>query len=134
MALPAHRESRWPFPDLFEFLEAPLVGLGGFSSVIRVEDYVVGGRYVVRAELPGIDPKKDVEITLNEGMLTIKAERKEEAKDKRHTEFRYGSMYRAISLPAKAKNRADGTSMYSAMPPSRPSPPPAARISAARSQ
>ncbi len=36
-----------------------------------------GGHYVLRAELPGIDPAKEVDITVYKGQLTIKAERTE---------------------------------------------------------
>jgi HSP20 family molecular chaperone IbpA len=37
------------------------------------------GTYVLRAELPGVDPAKDVEITVTEGVLVLLAERAEEA-------------------------------------------------------
>lgn len=58
----------------------------------------------VTAELPGIDAK-DVECTLDEGVLTIKGEKKSEKKqeDKEKgyymEERSYGSFYRAIPLP-----------------------------------
>ena len=57
----------------------------------------------VRAEVPGMDPK-DIHIEVDEGVLTLRGEKKEEKdeqKDGRHwTERRYGSFARAISLPA----------------------------------
>jgi HSP20 family protein len=34
---------------------------------------------VIRADLPGIDPDKDVELTVADGMLHIQAERRERA-------------------------------------------------------
>ena len=56
-----------------------------------------------RAELPGIDPDRDVEITLSAGMLEIKAERSEaEEKTGRHfrrRELRYGSFARSLPVP-----------------------------------
>ena len=58
--------------------------------------------YTVTAELPGID-EKDVDVTVNAGMLTIKGEKKQEKeeKDKNYylSERSYGSFQRAFSLP-----------------------------------
>ena len=45
---------------------------------------------VVRTELPGLDAK-DVNVEVDNGMLTISGER--------HSERNYGSFYRAIPLP-----------------------------------
>src|SRR5512135_1732690 len=39
------------------------------------------GDLVVKAELPGIDPK-DIDISLNEGILTIKGEKRQEEEEK----------------------------------------------------
>ncbi|QDG67335.1 Hsp20/alpha crystallin family protein [Pseudarthrobacter sp. NIBRBAC000502772] len=62
---------------------------------------------VVRAEIPGVDPDKDVEITMADGFLHIHAERreKEEHKDNGNfrSEFRYGSFSRNIPLPDGVK-------------------------------
>lgn len=67
---------------------------------IRIEDYVEDGAYVLRAEMPGIDPDKDVDITIQSDLLTIRGERREEKKDKDHQEFHYGSFARTVPLPA----------------------------------
>jgi len=56
---------------------------------------------VIRAELPGLDPD-DVQVTVESGMLTIRAERREETKQNRHSEFKYGSLTRSVSLPEGA--------------------------------
>ncbi len=76
---------------------------------IRVEEFVDGKTLVVRAEMPGVDPDKDVEITLDDGYLNIRAERqeKEEHKDKGsyRSEFRYGSFSRRILLPEGVKDK-----------------------------
>jgi HSP20 family protein len=73
------------------------------ASGIRVEESVEGNTLVVRAELPGIDPDKDVSVSVVDGALEIKAERKEktETKDKNsnRSEFRYGSLMRRVALP-----------------------------------
>ena len=67
--------------------------------------------YVIRAELPGIDPDKDVKITVDEHTLVIDAERTGECTDKTRTEFQYGSFHRAMSLPADVKT-GDVTATY----------------------
>ena len=94
MTVPARRE-RLMFADLMDWLEGEFPALpimrpftGG--HLVRVEDYVSEGEYVVRAELPGIDPEKDVDITVEDGVLTVKAERREAKKEGGRSEFRYG--------------------------------------------
>ena len=70
---------------------------------IRIEDYLEDDRYVVRAELPGIDPVKDVEVTYAEGALRLSVVRGEERREKGRSEFHYGSFHRTIPLPTGAK-------------------------------
>jgi HSP20 family protein len=91
-------------PDLFDWHEAPWASLLPFASApaFRVEDYLEDGHYVVRAELPGLDPDKDIEVTAEAGVLTIHAERREERKETHRSEFRYGSLTRSVALPAGA--------------------------------
>ncbi|MEB3981542.1 HSP20 family small heat-shock protein [Mycobacterium sp. 663a-19] len=72
------------------------------TRVMRLEDEMKDGRYVVRAEMPGIDPAKDVDITVRDGQLTIKAERSEKKDFDGRSEFTYGSFARTVSLPAGA--------------------------------
>jgi HSP20 family protein len=102
--LPAHRQAPHHLPDLRDWLDAPWVPLLPFSSasMFRVEDYLKEGTYVVRAELPGMDPDKDIEITVEGGMLTVHAERREETKQAHRSEFRYGSFTRSVALPDQA--------------------------------
>jgi HSP20 family protein len=62
-------------------------------------------RYVIEADLPGIDPK-DIEITMEQGVLTIKGERSSE-KEETHEGYRRvervrGTFYRRFSLPDSA--------------------------------
>ena len=58
---------------------------------------------VVKAEIPGVD-EKDIDVTLNGKMLTLKAEKKqekkEEEKDFHKIERSYGLYKRSIELPA----------------------------------
>lgn len=101
------RESRTP--DLFDrlfrpWLMHPLTAwpteMEGF---IKVEEYQENGTLVVKAEMPGLDPDKDVEVTVSDGMLHIGAERREEekseGKDYYRQELRYGSFSRDLPLP-----------------------------------
>jgi HSP20 family protein len=73
------------------------------EELIRVDEYRDGDTQVIKADLPGIDPAKDVEITAADGMLRIKAERRieQDREDKGYTrhEIRYGSMTRTLPLP-----------------------------------
>ena len=56
---------------------------------------------VVEAELPGMD-EKDVSVTLNNGVLTLKGEKKAEREEKkddyRLTERSYGSFQRSFQV------------------------------------
>lgn len=93
-------ESRGMLPDLLDWMESPFASLRpAAGKVIRVEEYVEDGAYVVRAELPDIDPDKDVEITVTGSLLQISAERREERKGAHRSEFRYGSFTRSFTLP-----------------------------------
>jgi HSP20 family protein len=73
---------------------------------IRVEEYVEGDRCMIRAELAGIDPARDVEVTVGPGYLTIHAERPGKIEGKHRSEFRYGSFSRTLALPANADEDA----------------------------
>jgi HSP20 family protein len=73
---------------------------------MKVEEFQDDGHLVVRAEMPGIDPDKDVEITVSDHMLHLRAERRSETKteDKKgyRSEFHYGSFARSVRLPVGA--------------------------------
>ena len=58
---------------------------------------------VVKAELPGVDPK-DVDIRVEGNYLTIRGEKKQEKEEKRsdyhYVERQYGTFSRSIQLPS----------------------------------
>src|SRR5262245_572877 len=58
---------------------------------------------VVKADLPGLD-QKDIEVTVHDGTLTIRGERKAEKEEKKddyyYAERSYGSFLRSLPLPA----------------------------------
>ncbi|MEE8328197.1 MAG: Hsp20/alpha crystallin family protein [Nitrosomonadaceae bacterium] len=61
--------------------------------------------YEVVADVPGVEPK-DIDVSLDDGVLTVKGERKSESKDEgegyTRTERTYGSFYRRFTLPDTA--------------------------------
>jgi HSP20 family protein len=102
-----HRDPRTIFPDLVDWFEEPFLTLRPYlAQPIRVEEYVEGDRYMIRAELAGLDPEKDVEVTVGSGYLTIRAERSDKTEGKHRSEFRYGSFSRTMGLPANADEDA----------------------------
>ena len=58
---------------------------------------------VVKAELPGVE-QKDINVSLQEGMLTIKGEKQSEKEEKdqrfHRMERSYGAFFRSLRLPA----------------------------------
>ncbi|MBL1141435.1 MAG: Hsp20/alpha crystallin family protein [Proteobacteria bacterium] len=62
-------------------------------------------RFLITADLPGVDPK-DIEITMDNGILTIKGERESEVRDEKEGYKRVervsGTFYRRFSLPDTA--------------------------------
>ncbi|GAA3168353.1 MULTISPECIES: Hsp20/alpha crystallin family protein [Nonomuraea] len=103
MSLPERRDVRLPFPELMEWLEQPMFGFRPFGQILRVEDHIADGRYVLRAELPGIDPDKDVEIIIDDRVLHIRAEKTRRTAEPHRSEFAYGALARTVTLPAAAK-------------------------------
>lgn len=97
------RQSRPFLTDLTLLLD----GLPAFASlrplldsrIIRVEDELYEDMYEVRAELPGVDPDDDIEVTVRDGRLTITAERARPGENAGRSEFTYGSLTRTLVLP-----------------------------------
>ncbi len=101
------------FPDLADWLEAPWTGAPPFMAAhtFRVEEVAEDNRYVIRAELPGLDPDEDIEVTVDGRNLTIQAERRQEDSGPSRSEFRYGSLTRLVRLPARVDPK-DVTARY----------------------
>lgn len=82
------------FGDLFE------------ESPMKIEEFETDGHLVIRAEMPGIDPDDDVEITVADHRLHVRAERRTETKEEDvkgwRSEFRYGAFERTMPLPPGA--------------------------------
>ena len=67
-------------------------------------------RFTITADVPGVEPG-DIEVTMENGVLTIRGERKLETRDEgdsgyRRVERTYGSFYRRFTLPDTADAEA----------------------------
>lgn len=97
LSWPSWMRTRIPtWADMYEGID--------HDTAIRVEEFQEDGQYVIRAEVPGIDPDEDVEIVVEDSMLrlAVHKQREKHVEDKRHwrSEFSYGSFQRSILLPA----------------------------------
>jgi HSP20 family protein len=77
----------------------------GVATAPRVDVSETEGELRIEAELPGVD-EKDVEVTLSNGRLTIRGEKKQEKEEKKQdyhlVERSYGSFARSLTLPFAA--------------------------------
>ena len=102
-----------PFRELEDFFNRYNRGFG-LSRASGSNGDVVGWRpaanisetedeYLIRAELPEVE-KKDVEVSVHEGVISIRGERRLEKRDESEKQHRiesfYGSFSRSFSLPA----------------------------------
>jgi HSP20 family protein len=102
--LSLHREVNRLFDDAFRGYDIRLPALGRFSSFggggwpnVEVSD---GEKEIrVTAEVPGLE-EKDIEVLLEDGVLTLKGEKRSETedKDRQFTERFYGRFERRIPL------------------------------------
>jgi len=99
--LSLHREVNRLFDDVFRGVGVP--ALGGFEQTLSWPHVELGEsdkEIRVTAELPGLD-EKDVDITVEEGVLTLRGEKRSEVedKDRGYSERSYGRFERRIGLP-----------------------------------
>jgi HSP20 family protein len=87
--------ARLSYPALPLFVQRPFVP--AVDVLVRDE------HLVVRVELPGIDPAKDVRVVVENGELVIKGERRHEEEVEEGTYYRmegaYGAFERRIPIP-----------------------------------
>lgn len=103
------------FEDLVQRMVGRRLGLvpgrdtteDGSTWIPSIDVVSRGSDLVIRAELPGIYPERDIEISVQGRTLTIRGERRQERReDGEHTyrtEFLYGAFMRAVPLPEGAK-------------------------------
>ena len=110
--------TRWdPFQDVLSLREAmnqlmeesfvrPTAAQGGQNFVPALDLSENAEGYLVEAALPGLKPE-DVEVTVENNVLTIKGETRKEVDDKQRNfhrvERRFGAFQRTISLPSTVK-------------------------------
>ncbi len=80
--------------------ETATEGLMTWTPRVDVEE--TEKEIVIKADIPGVDPK-NIEIAIENNVLTVRGERKEEREEKKKNYHRVerfmGSFYRAIPLP-----------------------------------
>jgi len=105
---------RREWPDFQELVQRWFEG-DVDKTWLRVEEFREADTLVVRAELPDIDPDKDVDIVVADGELRITAHREARSehkdKDSYRSEFQYGSFSRSVKLPSGASPE-DVTATY----------------------
>ena len=97
--VPAFDRDFWSLEHPSEALGLPR--LRGDMIDVRFEVADSDDAIEVSAELPGVD-QQDVDVTLAEGVLTIKGEKKSESEEKKdyyRSERSYGSFSRSFRLP-----------------------------------
>jgi len=111
--LSLHREVNRLFDEVFRGFEGRLPALGAAQSLSAVWPSVeiseTEKAITVTAEIPGLD-ENDVEVLLEEGMLTLKGEKRSESedRDRQFSERFYGRFERRIPLAAEiAEDQVD---------------------------
>jgi len=110
--------TRWdPFQDVLSLREAmsqlmeesfvqPTAAQGGKNFVPALDLSETAEGYLVEAALPGVKPE-DVEITVENNVLTIKGETRQEVDEQKRNfhrvERRFGAFQRTIGLPTTVK-------------------------------
>lgn len=106
---------RWPEIFARRWPES-LQGTSFVDGGVRMEQFTDGDDMVFRCELPGLDPQKDITITVDANDLTIAGHREHRSEEKTdagfRTEFRYGSFSRTVRLP-RGVERDDIEATYS---------------------
>lgn len=106
--LSLHREMNRVFDDFFrEFdMRLPMMGSAGFNGTWPQIDIAETEKEItVTAEMPGME-EKDVELLLEDGMLTLKGEKRSETEDtsRQFSERYYGRFERHIPLGAEIQS------------------------------
>jgi len=100
-----HDEIRNVFDRFFNTEETDQSNVVTSQWTPRVDIKEEDTRFAIFADIPGVDPK-DIEITMEKGILSIKGERKAESSEQNgkltRTERSHGLFYRRFALPDSA--------------------------------
>jgi HSP20 family protein len=103
---PLARPRRDFFHLFLEDFDLPGFGTGEREWMPPFDVSETEGEIIVKAELPGMKVE-DIDITLTDGLLTIKGERKMEKEDKRENyhriERQFGTFSRSLNLGVNVK-------------------------------
>ena len=103
--LALHDEIKQVFDRFFGEQDTDASAVVTAQWVPRVDIKEEAGRFVIYADLPGIDPQ-DIEVQMDKGILSIKGERASESTTETErfsrVERRYGSFHRRFALPDSA--------------------------------
>jgi HSP20 family protein len=95
--LSLHRQLNRLFDDFFHDFDKPLQSNGWSTGLPNVEVSEDDKQVKVVAELPGLD-EKDIDITLRDGVLTLKGEKKHESNGSVYSERWHGQFTRSLHL------------------------------------
>jgi HSP20 family protein len=95
--LALHREMNRLFDDFFRGFDLQTAGSAWSSAWPQVDVSDSGKEIKITAELPGLD-EKDVELTLQNGVLTIRGEKHAESDGPQYSERWHGSFQRSLQL------------------------------------
>jgi HSP20 family protein len=98
--LSLHREMNRLFDDVVRSIDAPFSGIapsGGWPKLEIADDE---RELRVSAEVPGLE-EKDIELLIDDGMLTLRGEKTSETDDKKRqfSERYYGRFERRVAIP-----------------------------------
>ena len=89
------------------FSGAPNGDIRRFDLTPAIDLSETDSEVLVKASLPGVKPE-DVEISVNDGILTVKGEKKSDDKTETESfyrrEIRYGSFSRSVPLPSRVNH------------------------------
>jgi HSP20 family protein len=97
------------FSDGFDRTVSPTSAMTGGTLGLNIDISETDSAYIIAADLPGVD-RKDVTITLEDGLLTLSGQKTIESETEGKTfhriERRYGSFKRLLQLPEDADENA----------------------------
>jgi HSP20 family protein len=86
------------FDDFSANFGLPAISRGAWSAWPRLEIRESGNEVTITADLPGME-EKDIELSLQDGVLTLKGEKKSESDGALYSERWHGQFQRSIQLP-----------------------------------